>query len=160
MCHRLWKCRRQITFRRGSAMTTGAQRILALIYTGGFLEELAAAKSVPDFQNIKDRAQQLLRHYPSSMEIAWVAEATAQSPYAVMGSPLDPTAVPREIQKGYRRWQSPNHLWWSGSLRVRGTGPVKSQILSWSLLWCTGTLCTKMSTQSLLKNVTNPCMYI
>jgi hypothetical protein len=85
-------------------MTTGTERVLALIYTGEFLEELAAAEGAPEFQNIKDRAQQLLRHYPSNMEIAWVAKAVAQGPYAIMGSPLDPAAVPEKIQKGYRRW--------------------------------------------------------
>lgn len=85
-------------------MTTGTERALAMIYVGEFLEELAAAESVPEFQEIKDRAQQLLRHYPSNMEIAWIAKATAHSPYAIMGSPLDPAAVPEKIQKGYRLW--------------------------------------------------------
>lgn len=85
-------------------MTTGTERVLAMIRAGEFLEELAAAETAPEFQNIRDRAQQLLRHYPSNMEIAWIAETAARSPYATMGSPLDPTAVPREIQNGYRRW--------------------------------------------------------
>jgi hypothetical protein len=75
-----------------------------LIYAGEFLEELAVVEGGPEFQNIKDRAQQLLRHYPSNMEIAWVAKAAAASPYAIMGSPLDPAAVPEKIQRGYRRW--------------------------------------------------------
>jgi len=85
-------------------MTTGAERVLAMIHTGEFLEELAAAQSALEFQKVKARAQQLLRHYPSNMEIAWIAKATARGPYAIMGSPLDPTAVPENIQNGYRRW--------------------------------------------------------
>jgi len=75
-----------------------------MIYVGEFLEELAVAKSPHEFQKIQDRAQQLLRHYPSNMEIAWIAKAAARDPYAVMGSGLDPTAVPENIQQGYRRW--------------------------------------------------------
>lgn len=85
-------------------MTTGTERVRALIYAGDLLEELAAATSAPDFQMIKERARHLLRHYPSNMEIAWVAEVAAQGPYGILASPLDPTAVPIEIQKGYRRW--------------------------------------------------------
>lgn len=85
-------------------MTTGAERVRALIYAGDFLEKLAAAEGAPDFQKVKEHAQHLLRHYPSNMEIAWIAEGMARSPYSIMGSPLDPAAVPREIQKGYRRW--------------------------------------------------------
>lgn len=85
-------------------MTTGTERVLSLIYAGDFLEELAAAKDVSDFHRISERAEHILRHYPSNMEIEWIAKATARSPYSIMGSPLDPAAVPRDIPKGYRRW--------------------------------------------------------
>jgi hypothetical protein len=85
-------------------MTTGTERTQALIYAGDFLEELAASKDGLDVARLKERARHLLRHYPSNMEIGWIANAAAQSTSAVMGPVLDPSAVPEEIQKGYRRW--------------------------------------------------------
>lgn len=85
-------------------MTTAAERTQALIYAGDFLEELAAAGSSLNIENLKERAQHLLRHYPSNMEIGWIANAVSQGPLAVMGPVLDPSAVPKKIQSGYRRW--------------------------------------------------------
>lgn len=78
-------------------MTTITERTQALIYAGDFLEELAASTM------LKERARHLLRHYPSNIKIGWIATAAAQSPSAIMGAVLDPSAVPEEIQKGYRR---------------------------------------------------------
>jgi hypothetical protein len=85
-------------------MTTGTERTQALIYAGNFLEELAASKDGLDFAMLEERARHLLRHYPSNMEIGWIANAAVQSSSAIMGPVLDPFAVPEEIQKGYRRW--------------------------------------------------------
>jgi hypothetical protein len=84
-------------------MTTGTERTQALIYAGHFLEELATLKDGLDFAMFKERARHLLRHYPSNMEIGWIANAAAQSLSAMMGPVLDPSAVPGEIQEGYRR---------------------------------------------------------
>lgn len=84
-------------------MTTAAERTRALVQAGDFLEALAAAQSPADIAEIRDRAQYILRHYPSNTEIALAARAASIGVGAI--SPLlDPTAVPDVIQNGYRRW--------------------------------------------------------
>ena len=84
-------------------MTTAAERTRALVQAGDFLEALAAAQSPADIAEIRDRAQYILRHYPSNTEIALAARA-ASTGVGAIGPLLDPTAVPDALQKGYRRW--------------------------------------------------------
>lgn len=85
-------------------MTTPTERTQALINAGNLLEELAVGESQLDIVGARERARNLLRHFPSNMEIAWLAEVAARSPFAIAGSPLDPAAVPQGIRKGYRQW--------------------------------------------------------
>lgn len=84
-------------------MTTETQRTQALMYAGDLLEEIAAAGEM-DLSTLKQRAQHLLRHYPSNMEIGWIAQAASQNNDSLQGPVLDPAAIPVELQKGYRRW--------------------------------------------------------
>ncbi len=86
------------------AMTTGAERTRALIYVGDFLEQLAASNNEVDIGELREHAKNLLRHYPSSMEIEWIASAVAYNPQIPLGSVLDPSVVPHQIHRGYRRW--------------------------------------------------------
>ena len=84
-------------------MTTAAERTRALVQAGDFLEALAAAHNLSGIAEIRERAQHILRHYPSNTEIALAARAACTGVGAIRPM-LDPSAVPDEIQKGYRRW--------------------------------------------------------
>lgn len=82
-------------------MTTGYERTRALIYAGELLEALRADSSGVVPAAVREQANHILRHYPSNMEIGWIADASRR--WETMMSLLDPDAVPPEIRKGYRR---------------------------------------------------------
>jgi hypothetical protein len=82
-------------------MTTPFERTRALVYAGEFLESLLLAESGDISAVLRNEAHRILRHYPSNMEIGWMADAS-QHTGATMQQ-LDPEAVPLEIRKGYRR---------------------------------------------------------
>lgn len=82
-------------------MTTAYERTRALVFAGELLESLSAAGSAEVSVGLRDQATQILRHYPSNMEIGWIADASQH--WETMMPLLDPTAVPTEIRKGYRR---------------------------------------------------------
>lgn len=82
-------------------MTTPFERTRALVYAGEFLEELRAAGTDKMPAELRERADHLLRHYPSTMEIDWMSHAIQNSGSCM--PLLDPAAVPPELRKGYRR---------------------------------------------------------
>ena len=85
-------------------MTTATERTHALINAGNMLEEIAVCRENIDVDEIRRRAQYILRHFPSNMEIALIAEALTQGTHGKIESLLDSAAVPHTIQSGYRRW--------------------------------------------------------
>lgn len=82
-------------------MTTPQERARALILAGEFLESLLVADSADVAPTLREQARHILRHYPSNMEIGWLADDNRHSG-SIMPL-LDPEAVPHEIRKGYRR---------------------------------------------------------
>lgn len=82
-------------------MTTPFERTRALIYAGEFLEVLRAAGLDKVPAEVRERADHILRHYPSNMEIGWMAHACQNA--ASCMPVLDPSAVSPELRKGYRR---------------------------------------------------------
>jgi hypothetical protein len=78
-------------------MTTPFERTKSLVWAGDFLEEIRKSTTAPS--DIKEMANRILRHYPSSMEIGSMAENFKNS----IADYLDPEAVPDDIRKGYRR---------------------------------------------------------
>lgn len=82
-------------------MTTGYERTRALMDAGDLLELIRVSTGNEVSDALRQEARRILRHYPSNMEIAWVAEANVSGN---MDMPLlDPGAVPRELRTGYRR---------------------------------------------------------
>jgi hypothetical protein len=82
-------------------MTTPHERTRALVLAGEFLEGLLLADSADVSSSLREQAHRILRHYPSNMEIGWLADANQHSESTMRL--LDPEAVPREMRKGYRR---------------------------------------------------------
>lgn len=81
-------------------MTTPFERTRALVQAGDFLEELRRAPAGAVSDELRRQVEVILRHYPSNMEIGWMAEARLVSD---LEQHLDPAGVPREIRGGYRR---------------------------------------------------------
>jgi hypothetical protein len=81
-------------------MTTAYERTRALVFAGELLESLRTADSAEVSASFRDQANQILRHYPSNMEIGWIADASQR--WETMMPLLDSKAVPLEIRKGYR----------------------------------------------------------
>lgn len=82
-------------------MTTGYERTRALIFAGELLERLRTDDSGAVSAEIRNEAHHILRHYPSVMEIGWLADASRRWDSTM--PLLDPDAVPNELRKGYRR---------------------------------------------------------
>jgi hypothetical protein len=55
-------------------MTTPAERARALMWAIEFLEEIQSSESAPE--KLKQQARWILRHYPSSEEIAHAAKSS------------------------------------------------------------------------------------
>jgi hypothetical protein len=68
---------------------------------GEFLERLLTVDTDEVSPALREEARRLLRHYPSNMELGWIADAGRHA--ESMMQLLDPEAVPPEIRKGYRR---------------------------------------------------------
>lgn len=81
-------------------MTTPYERTRALVAAGEFLEALLNASPGTVSDSLREEARRILRHYPSNMEIGWMAEP---SEHVDLVQLLDPTAVPPVIRNGYRR---------------------------------------------------------
>lgn len=81
-------------------MTTPYERTRALVYAGNFLENLLIADPSEISPALRERARRILRHYPSNMEIGWMADASQDAHWTMQL--LDPEGVPPEIRKGYR----------------------------------------------------------
>lgn len=82
-------------------MTTAFERTRALLLAGELLERLRASDPGVIPAAICNEVNGLLRHYPSAMEIGWLADASLR--WGTTMLLLDPEAVPKEIRKGYRR---------------------------------------------------------
>lgn len=82
-------------------MTTPFERTRALVYAGEFLEALRAAEPGEISPALREQAHRILRHYPSNMEIGWMADSNEHTESTMRL--LDPEGVPREIRKGYRQ---------------------------------------------------------
>lgn len=82
-------------------MTTPMERTRALVQAGDFLEELRNMEpgTIPD--TVREQANRILRHYPSTMEIADVVRSEASKD--VFGPKLDMTGIPENYKRGYRR---------------------------------------------------------
>lgn len=66
-----------IEFFTSDAMTTPCERTRALLWAGEFLAELlceAKAPGVPEA--IRNQAKYIIRHYPTSSEVDWIARQT------------------------------------------------------------------------------------
>lgn len=81
-------------------MTTPHERTSALVAAGEFLEKLLTAGPDDVPATLREEARSILRHYPSNMEIGWMAESRQHVESIQL---LDPTAVPPAMRKGYRR---------------------------------------------------------
>lgn len=92
---------RPINSPQGIYMTTAHERTRALIFAGELLEALRTADSSAVSATLREQACHILRHYPSNMEIGWLADASTR--WDTTMPLLDPEAVPKEIRKGYRR---------------------------------------------------------
>lgn len=84
-------------------MTTPFERTQALVLVGDFLEALRAAPAGSIPENIRAKADGLLRHYPSTFEIGQAAD---REEHRAIGSSrfFDPQAMPPRGERGnYRR---------------------------------------------------------
>ena len=82
-------------------MTTAYERTRALVFAGELLESLRTADLSEVSASLRDQANQILQHYPSAMEIGWIADASKR--WETVLPLLAPNAVPAETRKGYRR---------------------------------------------------------
>lgn len=94
------------TYRRGISntgpnMTTPYERTGELVRAGELLEHLRSADSSEVSAEIRYMADRILRHYPSNMEIGYLADASQR--WETILPLLDPEAVPPDIRKSYRR---------------------------------------------------------
>lgn len=73
-------------------MTTPQERTKALVWAGEFLRELASPKAVDYIPaSVKQRAEGILRHYPSMADIALIAEDNERHGFVL--KMLDPEAL-------------------------------------------------------------------
>lgn len=82
-------------------MTTSMERTRALVQAGDFLEELRRMEpgTIPD--SVREQAHRILRHYPSTMEIADIVHSDSKT--NAFSQCLDPAGIPADYPKTYRR---------------------------------------------------------
>lgn len=83
-------------------MTTPFERTRALVQAGDLLEELRKMPEGTIPESLRQYADGVLRHYPSSMEIRDMSRQS-MNPSPFDAAMLDPEGVPEDAPNGYRR---------------------------------------------------------